>query len=98
MDGGLLKIVVDNGGTLTNGVLAVALLTWAWSLYTKLADGRLVPYQVHADVRKERDLWRDAAQEDSRQKRELISSLEVTQELLRTVRVTLVEERLERPR
>ena len=94
---GILKTVVDNGGTLTNGVLATLLLWWVWSVHNKLVMGKLVPQQVHDDVRVERDLWRKAAAENQRQKKELIDSLEVTQELLRVVRQTLVDEKA-RPR
>lgn len=90
---GILKTVIDNGGTLTNGVLATILLWWIWSVHNKLVVGVLVPRQVHNDVREERDLWREAAKENQRQKKELIDSLEITQELLRVVRATLVEEK-----
>ena len=92
---GILKMVVDNGGTLTNGVLAVLLLWWAWSVYSKLVAGKLVPQQVHDDVRVERDLWRQTAQENARQKKELIESLEVTQALLRVVQKTLADEEVQ---
>ena len=83
------NVILNNGGDLTSGVLAVILLWFSWYTYRRIVAGDLVPRAVHEDIRKERDVWREAAHQNAQQSAQLIASLEVTQCLLRAVQESL---------
>lgn len=86
-----LRAVFANGGDITAGVLALILLWFAWYTYRRIVAGDLVPRTVHDDVRRERDLWRQAAEQSASQQAQLIDSLQVTRGLLQTLQERLRE-------
>ncbi len=85
----VLNVVLENGGDLASGVLALILLWFAWYTYRRIVVGDLVPRAVHEDTREERDVWKEAARENAEQRKQLIASLEVTQCLLQAVQESL---------
>ena len=48
----IAQLLLANSGTLTNGVLAVILLWFAWFTYRRIVNGDLVPRAVHEDNKK----------------------------------------------
>ena len=85
----IFDVVLQNGSDLTSGVLALILLWFSWYTYRRIVAGDLVPRSVHEDIREQRDLWQQAAEENAEQRKQLIASLEVTQCLLRAVQESL---------
>ena len=89
----IAQLLLANAGTLTNGVLAVILLWFAWFTYRRIVNGDLVPRAVHEETRKERDVWRETARTNGQQMDQLIASLDITKTLIREVHGTLTAHR-----